>query len=452
MPGQEEITTLVSENLRDGNLEEIRKTLSGIHPSEIANIIQNFDPEDHTRILNILDNETASDVLFELDKEQRDEILEELDNEKIADILDEMDSDDAADIIGELPEDTAKTVLEKMDPEEAKEVEPLLIYPEDSAGGIMQTELVKVQSDFTVRETINWIRLIAGDVEDFNGIYVTDEENKLLGFISLSTLILANPRSRAKNIMEPVEVKVTPYIDQEKVAKEFQKYDVVSLPVVDSSEKLIGRITADDILDVITEEASEDMYQFAGVSGDQLHPLFSPTVIRIKERIPWLLLTLFGELLIALIIVSSFQTTLQKFVILVAFMPAIMATGGNVGIQTTTIVIRSIAMGTISIKQISKVIISEIKVGLVLGIVCGLTAAIIGALISYNQPEVIKLSLSVFIAMVSATLATSFIGVAAPLMLFKFNFDPAASSGPFLTMFNDIFGSVFYLFIAMLIF
>jgi magnesium transporter len=293
--------------------------------------------------------------------------------------------------------------------------------------------------------------LIADEVEDLQLVFVTDDQDKLLGQIPLKELVLATPGTNVTNIMEPVEITTTPYVDQEEVAKTFQKYDIFSLPVVDSRGVLLGRITADDVLDVLSEEASEDLFQMAGV-GDSLHPMYTPTFTRIKLRTPWLLLTLVGELFIAFIIVYAFQPTLEKVAILAAFMPAIMATGGNVGIQTTTIIIRSLGMGTINVKQIFKLILSEVRVGLALGVICGFIAAIIGGLISYNEPQVFRLSLAVFIAMVSATLATSFIGVAAPLILNKLDFDPAAASGPFLTMFNDIFGSVFYLFIAMLIF
>jgi magnesium transporter len=445
-----ELTHRISEDLTQGNIQGIRETLSDVHPSEIVAILQNFDAEDHPKILEALDNETASEVILELDPEHREDILEDLDAEKIADIADEMDSDDAADLLGELPELTAQTVLDKMDPEEAKDVKPLLKYPEDTAGGIMQTELVKVSQNSTVRDTINWIRLIADEVEDFQLVFITDDQDKLLGQIPLKELVLATPGTNVTDIMEPIEVTTTPYVDQEEVAKTFQKYDIFSLPVVDSRGLLLGRITADDVLDVLSEEASEDLFQMAGV-GDSLHPMYTPTVTRIKLRTPWLLLTLVGELFIAFIIVYAFQPTLEKVAILAAFMPAIMATGGNVGIQTTTIIIRSLGMGTINVKQIFKLILSEVRVGLALGVICGFIAAIIGGLISYNEPQVFRLSLAVFVAMVSATLATSFIGVAAPLILNKLDFDPAAASGPFLTMFNDIFGSVFYLFIAMLI-
>lgn len=445
------LTEQIHSCIHERNSEQIKKLLSGMHSSEIADIIESLDTDEHAFVLDSLDIETASEVFFELDIDKREEILAELDDERIAHIAEEMDSDDAADLIGELSDEKAESVLSRMDPEEVRDVEPLLMYPADTAGGIMQSELVKVNSDTTVRDSINWIRLIADDIEEFHGIYVVDRENRLLGFVPLRKLVIANPRSPVSSEMEPVEISATPYMDQEEVADLFRRYDVVTLPVVDDSNKLLGRITSDDILDVISEEAEEDMYQFAGMA-DHLHPIFTPTYERIKLRTPWLLLTLVGELLIAFIIIHAFQPTLEKVAILAAFMPAIMAMGGNVGIQTTTIIIRSLGLGTVNIQQIMKLIISEVKVGFALGIICGSIAAVIGLMISYNEPQVIKLAATVLVAMVSATIATSFVGVAAPILLSRAKLDPAASSGPFLTMFNDLFGSLFYLFVAMLIF
>lgn len=447
----QELKDQIAKNLEDGNLHSIKTLLEDYHPSEIAEILENIDAESHTDVLNSLDNETASEVLLELDEEHRQDLLEDLDNERIADIVEEMDSDDAADIIADLAESDLAPVLSKLDPEELEEVKSLLQYPEDTAGGIMQTELAEVAEDSTVRDAINWIRLIADEIDDLQDIYVIDGDEKLLGTVSPKKLLLSNPSVKLRDIMDEPEITVTPLIDQEEVAAIFKKYDIFALPVIDDTGKLLGRITADDVIDVITEEASEDMFQLAGVQ-DQMHPIYTPTLTRIKLRTPWLLLTLVGELLIALIIVYAFQPTLEKIAILAAFMPAIMATGGNVGIQTTTIVIRSIGMGTISFSQIYKLVLSEVKVGISIGVICGLVAAIAGTLIGKNEPHVAKLALAVFIAMMSATMATSFIGAASPLLLQKFKFDPAAASGPFLTMFNDIFGSVVYLFIAMLIF
>ncbi len=447
----QELTEKISNYLKEGNTEGIKGLLLSIHSSETATLLQSLDPEYRSKIFNSLDTETASKIILELEKEQRQEILSVLDPHNIANIVKEMDSDDAADLISELHKDKAKVVLAKMAPEEVKEVETLLRYPKDTAGGIMQTELIQVTYDSTVRDTINWIRLIADEVEDFYEIYVTDISDKLLGIVSLKKLVLANPIAKVGDLMEPVPVKLTPFVDQEEVANIFKKYDIVSLPVVDDGGRLLGRITADDVIDVITEEASEDIYRFAGVQ-EYVHPIYTPTLTKVRLRIPWILLTLFGELLIAFVIVHAFKPTLERIAILAAFMPAIMATGGNVGLQTTTIVVRGLGMGTIHIGQLFKLIFSEIKEGAFLGVICGLVAAILGAIISMNEPEFIKLAFAIFISMISAITATSFIGAAAPLVLYRLKFDPAAASGPFLTMFNDIFGSVVYLLIAMLIF
>ncbi|GBD38761.1 Magnesium transporter MgtE [bacterium HR37] len=446
-----ELAEQITKRIEEGNIEEVKKVLSSVHPSEIAALLQSLHPEERNKVLNTLDTETISKLILELEKEQRREILAALDHEKIAKIVEEMDSDDATDLISELPEDIARIVLGKLTPEEVKDVETLLKYPEDTAGGIMQTELVQVTYDSTVRDAINWIRLIADEVEDIYEIYVTDENDRLLGTVSLKKLILANPMTKVGDIMEPVSVTVTPNVDQEEVANIFKKYDIVSLPVVSEDGRLLGRITADDVIDVITEEASEDMYLFAGMQ-EYLHPIYTPIITKVKRRTPWLLLTLLGELFIAFVIVHAFKKTLEEVVILAAFMPAIMATGGNVGLQTTTIVVRSLGMQTIRTSQFMQLIIAEIKEGFILGIICGLVAAVIATLINMNEPSVIRLSIAIFVAMVSATIATSFIGVVEPIVLHKLNFDPAAASGPFLTMFNDIFGSIVYLFIAMLIF
>jgi magnesium transporter len=317
-----QITEDLLKHVEENNFHNIRGILLEYHPSEIAEILDNLDPAVHSQILNSLDNETASEVLLELDEEHRSDLLERLDNERIANIVEEMDSDDAADVIGDLSEDSAKTVLSKLDPEELKEVQTLLQYPEDSAGGIMQTEIVEVREDSTVRDAINWIRLIADEIDDLQDIYVIDNDEKLLGSVTPKRLLLTNPTTKITKIMDEIEATVTPFIDQEHVAEIFEKYDIFALPVTDDKGKLLGRITADDIIDVITEEASEDMFQLAGVQ-DQIHPIYTPTKTKIKLRTPWLLLTLFGELLIALIIVYAFKPTLEKIAILAAFMPAL---------------------------------------------------------------------------------------------------------------------------------
>ncbi len=315
----------------------------------------------------------------------------------------------------------------------------------------MQTELVNVTADATVRDTIDWIRLIADEVEDFYQIFVTDYEDKLLGVVTLKDLVLANHSTLISDIMQPPEVTVTPEVDQEKVAEIFEKYDIVVLPVVNKEGVLLGRITADDVIDVINEEASEDIFQMAGV-GEYIHPVYTPTLERLRSRIPWILLTLFVELVIALIIIKYFKTTLEKVAILAAFMPAIMATGGNVGNQTNTTVVRGLGVGSISVRQTLDVIYSEMKLAFLIGLVTAFVAAVIGAIISYPEPQVYKLVFAIFFAMTSATLATTLMGVITPMLLYKLHLDPAVSSNPVISVSNDLFGSVVYLLIATMLF
>ncbi len=399
----------ISDCLREGNVERIKEALSSIHTSAINTLIQSLDQENRSSALSSFDVKTASQIILELEKEQRQEILVELDHEKI----------------------TKK-------------------YPKDTAGGIMQTELVQVMPDSTVGNTLTWIQLIADEVQVFYGIYLTDESNGLLGTVSLKRLILANPVMKVREIMEPIVVTVTPYVDKEEVANTFKKYHIVSLPVVDEGGRLLGCITA-DYVDIITEEVSEGIYRFAGV-GEYSHPIHTPNFTRIKLGLPWLLLTILGELFIAFVISHVFKPTLERVVILAAFMPVIMAAGGNIGLQATTVMIRCLGMSRIHLKRTFKVIVSEVRLGLSLGIMCGIIASLIGTLIGMRGPEVIKISLSIFAAISSATLATAFMGAFEPFVLHKLKLDPTAARGHFITVLNNICGSIVYLFIATVIF
>ncbi len=448
----QEITESLRKHIENKGSADILRVLGGIHPSEIAKIIDSLDTDEQSFVLSSLGNHIASEVIPELDESIREELLPKLDEQQIADIAEEMDSDDAADLIQELPEEKAEHVLSKIDPEERREVEPLLKYPDDSAGGIMQTEVLKGSPESQVRETIEKIRELSqsSEIEEYHRIYVVDEKDRLVGTVSLGKLVVSDSTAPLWSIMESAEITLSPLMDQEETAVVFRKYDLLSAPVVDEDGKLLGRITGDDIMDVISEEAEEDIYQMVGV-GDHLHPIHTPTFEKIKVRIPWIVFTLMGELLIALVVLRNFQVTLEQFAILAAFMPAIMAAGGNVGVQTNTVIIRSLGMGTISGERVLSLLTAEIKVGLILGCICGVMGAFAVELINPGNTNNVMVGSSVFIAMLSATIATSSMGVALPLMLKKLKVDPAASSGPFLMMFNDILGSIFYLFVGTLL-
>ncbi|WP_462137403.1 magnesium transporter [Candidatus Mycalebacterium sp.] len=448
----QQLAEQIEKHIEQGSRAEISNVLAGVHPSKIAEIIDQMDRDAQAFVLSSLGSHRTSEVLPELHESLREELLSIFDEEQIADIAEEMDSDDAADLIHELPEEKAEDVLAKIDPEERMEVEPLLKYPDDSAGGIMQTEVLEGSPESPAGETIEKIRELSqsNQIEEYHRIYVVDKNNKLVGTVSLGKLVISNKTTPLWSIMESVspETTLSPMTDQEEVALMFRKYDLMSAPVVDEEGKLLGRITGDDIMDVIAEESEEDLLKAAGVGGDHLHPIHTPTFEKIKVRIPWIVLTLLGELLIAFVVLHNFQVTLEQFAILAAFMPAIMAAGGNVGVQTNTVVIRSLGMGTIRGGQVMSILFAEMKVGLILGLLCGIMGAFAVEFINAGQPNNVMVGYAVFIAMISATLATSSIGVVLPMALKKFNIDPAASSGPFLMMFNDILGSIFYLFVG----
>lgn len=445
----QEITESLRKHIDNGAEAEILRALGGVHPSEIAKIIDSLDIAGQTFVLSSLGNHTASEVIPELDERVREEVLSGLDGQKIANIAEKMDSDDAADLIQELPEEKAEDVLSRIDPEERREVEPLLKYPDDSAGGIMQTEVLKGSPESQVKETIEKIRELSqsNEIEEYHRVYVVDKNNILVGTVPLGKLVISSATAPLWSIMERTEITLSPLTDQEETAVLFRKYDLLSAPVVDEEGKLLGRITGDDIMDVISEEAEEDIYQMVGV-GEHLHPIHTPIFEKIKVRIPWIVFTLVGELLIAFVVLRNFQVTLEQFAILAAFMPAIMAAGGNVGVQTNTVIIRSLGMGTISGGQVASLLLAEIKAGLILGLICGFMGAVTVEFINPGQPGNLMVGSAVFISMISATLATSSMGVILPMALKKLKIDPAASSGPFLMMFNDILGSIFYLFVG----
>ncbi len=445
-----EIVHILKDALESNNSYLISDTLGDRNPAEVSKIIISFPEEEICILLKALDSEKTAEIILELPEDIRSNVLEMLDNKSILSAIENLDSDDAADLISDLEDEKSKEILEDMNPQDSSEVQTLLQYDEESAGGIMQTELVEVKDSSIIKDAINWIRLIAENVPDFYQIYVTNENDKLVGTVSLKALILADSTAAIKSIMEPIEISVEPDLDRQEVSNIFSNYDLVSLPVVDSNSRLIGRITSDDILDVVNEEAEEDLFALAGIN-EYNHPIYSGFISKTKSRLPWLLVTLLGELLIAFIIASYFQPTLEKFILLAAFMPAVMATGGSVGIQTSAIIIRALGTGSINISQAFQIIISELQLSLILGVICGLVAGVMGFFLTGDKSLGLNFFYVIFVSLSLASLMSAFFGASFPLLLDKIKSDPANGSGPFVTMANDLFSAVAYLLIALLI-
>lgn len=417
----------------------IRNIFIGLHHADVAEILHNLNEENRHYVFSLLDAEVASDVLVEMDDGFRDKILDELNEDRISEIIDEMDSDDAADVVSDLPANIANKVLKSIDKEDSDEVIELMTHEEDTAGGIMAKEFVAVNENLTIEQVINEIRAKAEEVEDIYSIWVVNNQKILVGVVSLKDLILANPNKKITEIMDTDVVSVKTGLDQEHVANIAKKYDLVSLPVVDDYGVLVGRITFDDVVDVMEEEASEDIQRMAGITDEE--EFRETSVFKIsKARLPWLMVAFAGEMGSAFTL-SRFEVSLSQIIAAAFFIPIIMAMGGNAGIQSSTIMVRGIATGEIGLNQIRNRLIREIFVSLVNGLLCGFFLFLVVTIFLKETNFGILLGSVLSIVIMSATIIGAFI----PVILRKFNVDPAISTGPFITTWNDIVGLLIYL-------
>lgn len=416
----------------------IRNIIIDLYPADLADILHHLDDEHRDYIFSKLDAETASEVIAELDKVSRDDILEELDEERLSEIVDEMDSDDATDLVSDLPAEIADKILDRIDIQDSDEVKELLSHEEDTAGGIMAKEFVAVNQDSTVDEAIQEIRRKSEEVEDVYNVYAVDKIRKLVGIVSLKDLILSKPDTRISQIMDRDVISVPTRLDQEEVANIAKRYDLVAIPVVDDKGLLVGRITFDDLADVMEEEASEDIQRMAGITDEEVFRETSPFRI-IRVRLPWLLVGFTGELISASIL-RHFEASMSEIIASAFFIPIIMAMGGNAGIQSSTIMVRGIATGEISIYRIWRRLMRELFVAFINGIICGILIMIAIALI-FNK---INFGIILAIAMLTVIINASFTGAIVPIILKKLNIDPAIATGPFITTSNDVIGLLIY--------
>jgi len=443
-------TLVIQAELRQDEL--VRAGVATLHPADVAELLDVVEePEIKQKIFGFLDPDLASEVLSLVSSLTRAELTQDLSNAALGDLVERLDSDDAADLLGSLSEEQARAVLDQVPEQLSAEMEQLLRYPADTAGGIMQTEHVAVPEGTRVEQAIEMIRSHIDEVPDLHSVFVTDHALRLVGVLPLRKLILARPGELVDKVMDRQVISARVDLDQEHVAQIFKRYDVVSIAVIDAEGRLLGRITIDDVVDVLEEEATEDIYTIAGVqhSGtEKINLVSDPVLKRVRLRFSWILITLTFELFVALVISKFFVTTIEKLAILTAFIPVIIAIAGNVGLQSSTLVVRSIALGTISLSKAARIIFSETRTGFALGLICGSITATVGFLINMKNPEVMQLSLSVFVGMVSALTAAATMGTVEPLVLYKLRQDPAVSSGPLITAVNDLMGTTMYLLVA----
>ena len=434
----------LNKRIENKDQKSIITMITDCHPADIAEILDELEFENTCFLFELLEDNIAADVLVELEDDLREELLKIHSPKEIAEeFVDNMDSDDAADIISELPENKKQEVLSHLEDQDlASDIVDLLNYDEDTAGGLMAKELIKVNSNWSVMRCVKEMRRQAEDVELVYTIYVVDDNNVLLGTLSLKRLLLTDSKAIISNIMKEDIIKVSATMNQEEVANTMNKYDLIVLPVVNDLNQLIGRITVDDVMDIMKEEAEKDYQMASGISEDVES---SDTVWEItRARLPWLLIGMIGGLFGAKVI-GIFD--IEKNYQMAFFIPLIAAMGGNVGVQSAAIVVQSLASGTNTLGNISQRLIKELGVALVNGIICSSIILLAAYLLGYS----LLLSITVSIALLSVIIFAALFGTFIPLTLDKYKIDPALATGPFITTINDVLGLFIYFLIGQLI-
>ena len=432
--------------IKQGNNTLLKKKLKPIHYADIAEIIEILSIEEATYIIKLLKSETTADALTEVDPDTREQILDNLSIKEIAREVSELKTDDAADLILELPEARKEKVMSQIkDDEHVKDIRDLIRYDENTAGGLMAKELVKVEENLSVLKCLNKMRAQAENVTRVHSIYVVDQNNVLKGRLSLKDLITANSIDKVKDIYIPKVDFVTVDQENEEVAKIMSKYDLEAIPVVNNKKELLGRITIDDIVDVIKEEADKDYQLAAGISKDVEA---DDTILElVKARLPWLFLGLLGGLG-SVFILQDFEAIMEQPRLrnLFFYTPLIAAMAGNVGVQSSAIIVQGLANGAVK-GSLFKRLIKEVGLSLINGFALALIIIIFGVLI--NQEVLVSFTIagSMMLVIVFAALVGTFV----PIILDKKNIDPAIATGPFITTTNDIFGIFLFFYIAKLV-
>ncbi|MBC8199725.1 MAG: magnesium transporter [Desulfobacterales bacterium] len=428
--------------LRRDATTHLVKIVDKTHVADLAVVFRSLSLPQQRKLFDMISDIEQKGVLFsELDEDTFMEFVEGMDLDAIVEILDHMPTDDVADLIGRLPEDKSASILEKMKKEGSEEVEGLLRYGDDTAGGIMVPDFIALREDITARGAIASLQKEYMDVEMPFYLYVVDEYGKLVGVSSMRQLVVVLPDTPLKDFMTTDVIAVKTDVDQEEVAKIVARYNILAVPVVDEYGKLVGIVTVDDVIDIIREEATEDILKMAGAGGEFVE---TQSVVRsTRIRLPWLFASCIGGI-IAFIIISRFEQSLSKFIYLAAFIPVIMGMGGNIGTQSSTIVVRGLATGRLHIRDIWSVVFKELAIGLILGIIYGVLIGIV-AQFRYDTGA---LAISVGVALICSMSVAALVGSLVPMLFARINIDPAVATGPFVTTAIDIISVFFYFTIA----
>lgn len=427
------------------DIDFIKSSLEGVNPADISSLLHEFNTEDSKYVIDLLAPEVRAEIMKDLDDDIRERFLKVFEPEELTKIVNHLDSDDAVDILNDLPVKEREEVIAGLDNQEKEaHILDLLRYEEDVAGGLMAKELIKANVNWTVIQCIEEIRRQAENVQKLYSVYVVDDQERLLGRVSLKRIILSTDKTKIADIYEPDLVSVETYMSEEEVAIIMRKYDLDAVPVVNVQGKLLGRITIDDIVDVITEIAEEERQLMAGISEDVEED--DSVWMLTRARLPWLIIGIVGGILSAQFM-GIFEDDLLKVTAIAFFIPLIQATGGNVGIQSSSIVVQSLANPSAFTEKLFKRLMKVLMVSILNGLFLALLVYGINLLFGGEQ----TLSMIVSLALFSVVLIASFMGTITPLILNKFGFNPALASGPFITTTNDLLGLGIYFYIVHLL-
>ncbi|MEM7087306.1 MAG: magnesium transporter [Bacteroidota bacterium] len=429
---------------KDGHA--LKELLTDFHFADVAEILEDLNSNDATYLIKLLESEITSEALMELDEDSREKILDRLSPKEIAEELSEMDTDDAADVVAELDDDIQQQVIDKIEDEDlAADIVELISYDEKSAGGLMAKELVRVKETWTVAGCVREMRRQAKNVTRVHSIYVTDKEGKLKGRLSLKDLLTTSEKDHISDVYIPKVDYVTVHTEGDEVARVMQKYDLEAIPVIDEEGILVGRITIDDIVDYIKDEAEKDYQLAAGISQDVEadDSIFELT----KARLPWLILGLLGGLA-SVFILQDFEHLMSdpEVKMLFFFTPLIAAMAGNVGVQSSAIIVQGLANDIVKGSLLNR-LIKEVGLSLINGIALGALVILFGAIMQYS----IAFSATIAVSMLSVIIIAALIGTFVPIILDKRGIDPAIATGPFITTSNDIFGIFLFFYISKII-
>ncbi len=429
--------------LRRNALTHLRKIVNKTHAADLSLVFHSLSLPNQHKLFEMIEETEQKGILFsELDEDTFLALIEGIELDDVVEIFEQMPTDDVADLLGRLPEERSDAIIERMKKESSEEVEGLLHYGDDTAGGIMVPDFIALRENTTAREAIESLQKEHLDVEMPFYLYVVDSNGKLIGVSSLRQLVVVSPETPIKDFMTTDVFTVKTDTDQEEVAKIVARYDILAVPVVEDTNQLVGIVTVDDVIDIIREEATEDILKMAGVGGEEF--IETQSVFRsTRIRLPWLFASCIGGI-VAFFIIGHFEGSLIKLAYLAAFIPVIMGMGGNIGTQTSTIVVRGLATGRLNIRDTWSVVFKELTIGFILGVVYGFLVGLVAQL----RYSTFQVAISVGLAVISSMSVAALVGSLVPMGFARINVDPAVATGPFVTTAIDIVSVYFYFKIA----